>query len=154
MVLNSRRDASIPNPVLEPLSGLIGTWNTEGRHPLFPDTVFHGRTSFEWLEGGAFLIMHSEIEEPGIPTGIAIIGSDDSAKELSMLYFDERAVSRKYEVTVRDNVCTWWRNAPGFSQRFTWTLAADGRSMTGKGELSRDGSSWERDLELTYARVE
>ena len=71
-----------------------------------------------------------------------------------MLYFDERGVSRRYEVAVRDNVLKWWRNAPGFSQRFTCTLAADGRTMLGEGELSRDGSSWERDLALTYTRAE
>jgi len=30
--------------------------------------------------------MHSEIDEPGIPSGIAIFGSDDSTKEYYMLY--------------------------------------------------------------------
>lgn len=153
MATKSDREASIPNPALEPLRWLIGSWSTVGEHPLIPDTTLHGRTSFEWLEGGAFLIMHSEIDEPGIPSGIAIIGSDDSVGELSMLYFDERGVSRRYEVAVRDNVLKWWRNAPGFSQRYTFTLAADGRTMLGEGELSRDGSSWERDLELTYTRA-
>jgi hypothetical protein len=124
-----------------------------GRHPFFPDTVFHGRTVFEWIEGGAFLMMRSEIDEPGIPTGIAIIGSDDNVDEFFMLYFDERGVSRKYDVTMRDDVWTWSRNAPGFSQRFIGTIAPDARTMIGKGELSRDGSSWEKDLELAYTRA-
>jgi hypothetical protein len=154
MQTDLKREASIPNPALKPLGVLVGTWNTIGRHPLIPNTALHGRASFEWLEGGAFLMMHSEIEEPGIPTGIAIFGSDDSAGTFSMLYFDERGVSRKYEVTVADNVLTWWRNAPGFSQRFTCTLSNDARTMIGKGELSKDGLSWEKDLELTYTRAE
>jgi hypothetical protein len=38
--------------------------------------------------------MHSEIDEPEIPSGIAIIGSDDATDEFFMLYFDERGVSR------------------------------------------------------------
>ena len=67
-------------------------------------------------------MMRSEIDEPGIPSGIAIIGSDDSTQEYFMLYFDERGVSRKYEVTLRDNVWKWWRNVPGFSQRYEGTL--------------------------------
>jgi hypothetical protein len=71
-----------------------------------------------------------------------------------MLYFDERGVSRKYEVTLRDNTWKWWRNAPGFSQRFTGTLVDGGRTIVGTGELSRDGTMWEKDLELTYRRVE
>jgi hypothetical protein len=133
---------------------LIGRWRTVGTHPLVPGTTFHGRTSFEWLEGGAFLIMHSEIDEPEIPSGIAIIGSDDSAGEYFMLYFDERGVSRKYEVALRDNTWRWWRNTPGFSQRFTGTFLDDGRTIVGRGELSKDGSTWEGDLDLTYTRIE
>jgi hypothetical protein len=98
--------------------------------------------------------MHSEIDEPEIPSGIAIIGSDDSAGEYFMLYFDERGVSRKYEVALRDNTWRWWRNTPGFSQRFTGTFLDDGRTIVGRGELSKDGSTWEGDLDLTYTRIE
>jgi hypothetical protein len=147
-------EASIPNPALASFGSLIGTWNTVGSHPYLPDLVLHGRTSFDWLEGGAFLIMRSEIDEPGIPTGIAIIGSDDAIGVCSMLYFDERRVSRRYEITMRDGVLHWWRDAPDFSQRFSCTMSADGRTMIGRGQLSRDGSSWEPDLELTYTRVD
>jgi len=154
MAKNSKHEASIPNPALKPLSVLVGEWNTVGTHPYVPGTTFHGRTSFEWLEGGAFLIMHSEIDEPGIPSGIAIFGSDDSTKEYYMLYFDERGVSRKYEVTLDNNIWKWWRNDPKFSQRFTGTIVDDGRTIISKGELSKDGKSWEKDLELTYTRVE
>jgi hypothetical protein len=147
-------EASKPNPVLKPLSVLVGTWNTVGTHPLVPGTTFHGRTSFAWIEGGAFLIMHSQIDEPEIPSGIAVFGSDDTSGECSMLYFDERGVSRRYEVSLRDNVWKWWRNAPGFSQRLAARIAADGRTIISRGELSRDGASWEPDLQLTYTRVD
>src|SRR5215207_6539593 len=147
-------DAAKPNPALEPLSVLIGTWNTIGTHPLVPGTTFHGRTSFAWMEGGAFLIMRSQIDEPQIPSGIAVFGSDDTTGECSMLYFDERGVSRRYEVRLQDNVWEWWRNAPGFSQRFTGAIVADGRTIVARGELSRDGVTWEADLALTYTRVD
>jgi hypothetical protein len=147
-------EAAKPNPSLGPLSVLVGTWNTIGTHPLVPGTTFHGRTSFAWIEGGAFLIMRSQIDEPEIPNGIAVYGSDDTTGEWSMLYFDERGVSRRYEVSLRDNAWRWWRNAPGFSQRFTGTIAADARTIVGRGELSRDGARWEPDLELTYTRVD
>jgi hypothetical protein len=71
-----------------------------------------------------------------------------------MLYFDERGVSRRFEVTLRDHVWKWCRNAPGFSQRVTVTIAADGRTMVSRGELSRDDANWEPDLELTYTRLD
>jgi hypothetical protein len=61
-------EATIPNPALKPLGILVGEWSTVGTHPLAPGTTFHGRASFEWLEGGAFLIMRSRIDEPGIPS--------------------------------------------------------------------------------------
>jgi hypothetical protein len=154
MAESASQEAAKPNPALEPLSVLVGTWNTVGTHPLVPGTTFHGRTTFDWLEGGAFLIMHSQIDEPGIPSGIAVFGSDDTTGECSMLYFDERGVSRRYEASLRDGVWRWWRNAPGFSQRFTGTISADGRTIVGRGEMSRDGASWEPDLRLTYTRAD
>src|SRR5919109_4931768 len=95
-------EASIPNKALEPLIPLVGHWKTLGTHPMIPGVTFHGDTSFTWLEGGAFLVMHSQIDEPQIPSGIAIFGSDEASATLFMLYFDERGVSRKYDVTILD----------------------------------------------------
>jgi hypothetical protein len=154
MTASVNHEAAKPNPALESLRVLVGTWNTVGTHPMVPDTTFHGRTTFAWIEGGAFLIMHSRIDEPGIPSGIAIFGSDDTTGECSMLYFDERDVSRRYEVSLQENVWKWWRNTTEFSQRFTGTIAADGRTITGRGEMSRDGARWEPDLQLTYTRAD
>lgn len=145
--------ASIPNPALEPFTVLIGNWNTTGTHGAVPDTVLYGRTSFEWLENGAFLMMRSEIDDPRFPQGIAIFGSDDSEEKYYMLTFDERRVSRKHEVSLRDNIWKWWRNAPGFFQRYEATITDDGNTIVSKGELSKDGVSWEKDLDLTYTRV-
>ncbi len=150
---HSMQEASIPNPALAPFSVLIGHWNTTGTHPLIPNTILHGRASFDWLENGAFLMWRSEIDEPGVPSGLAIFGSDDSAQEYSMLYFDERGVSRKFQVTLHDNIWRFWRNAPGFSQRFTGTIVEGGNTIIGTGELSTDDSTWEKDLELTFKRV-
>ena len=152
---NTKEQPTIRNQKLKPFSVLVGVWNTVGTHPYFPETILHGCTSFEWLEDGAFLIVHSQIyeTETGVPTGVAIFGSDDTTGEYFMLYFDERGVSRKYDVKLQGNVWQWWRNAPGFSQRFTNTIADDGNTIIGKGEMSKDGSTWEKDLELTYTRV-
>jgi hypothetical protein len=147
-------EASIPNPALKAFHALVGDWNTVGTHPYVPGTTFHGRSSFKWIEGGAFLMMHSEIDEPGIPSGISIFGSDDSTGAFFMLYFDEREVSRKYDVSFSDNVLKWWRNAPELSQRFTCTFSENGNTIIAKGQLSKNGASWENDLELTFTRIQ
>jgi hypothetical protein len=146
--------AAKPNPRLQPLSVLVGAWSTVGTHPLVPGKTFHGRTSFSWIEGGAFLMMHSQIDEPEIPTAIAVFGTDDARDFCSMLYFDERGVSRQYEVRVDGNEWRWWRDAPDFSQRFVGTIDPDGGTIVGRGEYSRNGGPWEPDLALTYSRVE
>src|SRR5215212_11182399 len=112
-------NAAILNPALEPFSVLIGEWMTAGTHPKLPGITLHGHTSFNWMEGGAFLVMHSKINEGKIPTGIAIFGSDNTKGEYFMLYFDERKVSRKCDVLFQDGVLKWWRNGPEFSQRYT-----------------------------------
>ncbi len=150
---NIAQKAAIPNPLLEPFAVLIGEWETVGYHPYLPGKVLHGRTSFSWMEEGAFLMMRSENEEGNLPSGIAIFGSDDAVGELFMLYFDERKVSRKYEVSLQDKVFKWWRNDPAFSQRFTCLINDLDGTMIGKGEMCKDGTSWEKDLELTYRRV-
>ncbi|MGH2505496.1 MAG: hypothetical protein ACRDID_23540 [Ktedonobacterales bacterium] len=144
--------ASIPNPALQPLAFLVGRWTTEGSHPLVPDVTLHGRASFEWVENGAFLLMHSEVDHASFPHGLAMFGSDDAQKRLSMLHFDERGTSRVQNVSMENYVMKCWRDQPGFSQRYTYTIASDGQTMIAKGELSRDGASWERDLDLTYTR--
>ncbi len=113
-----------------------------------------GRASFSWIEGGAFLVWRSEIDEPEIPSGTAIIGSDDAEGTFSMLYFDERGVSRKYAVTIRGDVMTWSRDDPELRQRMTFTVAADRTRIVCKGEMSRGGKPWEGDLGLTYERIQ
>jgi hypothetical protein len=120
-------EAARPNPMLEPLRILVGSWNTMGNHPLVPGKTFHGRTTFSWIEGGAFLVMRSQIDEPEIPSGIAIIGTDDGSGEYAMLYFDERGVSRRYATRIESNEWRWWRNDASFSQRFVGTISLTAR---------------------------
>src|SRR5687768_5276602 len=50
-----------PAPGLEPLLPLVGKWHTEGQQldsPLGPTSPFVAVETFEWLDGGAFLIHH------------------------------------------------------------------------------------------------
>lgn len=149
------------NAALSRLDALVGDWEVEavveGR------TVATGRTTFEWLEGGAFLLQHADGgPAPGSPPAwvanspfptTAIVGLDDAAERFSMLYADARGVSRVYELSLSESVLKIWRDAPGFFQRFTGTFGADGATIVGRWERSDDGSSWQKDFDLTYTRV-
>jgi hypothetical protein len=145
--------AAIPNPALTQLNFLIGQWDTTGKHPYLTGVTLHGRVSFEWFENGSFLVMHTEIDNPRVPSGISIFGSDDKAKKYYMLYFDERGVSRKYNVSFSGGKLKWWRNHHEFSQRFVVTASDDALTMVGQGEMKRSDSPWEKDLDLAYTRV-
>ncbi len=141
-----------PNPVLEHFAPLVGEWDTTGRHPLFPSAV-HGHSSFKWLEGEALLVWHFGWEQPGPPNAVSVIGGDDSLETYQVLYSDERGVSRIYETSLADGVWEFWRKSPGFSQRVTGTFSKDGNTIVGHGQLSRDGSNWEPDLDVTYTKT-
>ena len=140
-----------PSPELAPFAPLIGEWTIEATHPAYPSTVVHGQAAFEWLEGRQFLIQRSRADHPDFPDAIAVIGAP--AEALSMWYFDSRGVHRVYEASMSEGVLRIWREAPGFSQRFAGTLDDDGSTMSGLWELSRDDSSWNDDLAITYRRV-
>ena len=140
--------ALITNLALKSFDILLGEWQTTGSHPYLPNVTLHGRTSFEKLEGGAFLIVRTEIHHPKFPDGIEIFGSDDMTKEFFMLHFDERGISRKYDVKIDGHKLEWRRDDPVFSQRFTLAIEDDGHKLMSWGEMSRDGAPWEKDLEL------
>lgn len=145
--------ALIPNPALRSFEVLVGDWRTTGTHALMPDRILQGRTSFAWHEGGAFLLMRSEMDADEIPSAVAIISSDDAAATFVMAYFDERGVSRKYDVELAGNRLVWQRDEAGFAQRNTLVIDEDGSRMVGTGEMSRGGGDWEGDLSLTYVRI-
>ena len=144
------------NPALEQLSVFVGEWDLEITSMSFEEdkkTVVRGHVSFEWIEGGAFLLERSEIPNTEFPRSIAIIGPDDSAETYGMLYCDSRGVSRIYQMSLSGNVWKLWRDFPGFSQRFIGTFNDERNIITARWEKSEDGSNWELDFQLTYTKV-
>jgi hypothetical protein len=83
-----------PGAQLELLGALTGARTTEGRHPLLPGDAITGRATFEWLDGGQFLIQRSHYDHPQIPDAVTVTGVVDD--RLSMHYFDSRGVHRLY----------------------------------------------------------
>jgi hypothetical protein len=150
----------MPNPALARLDALVGEWDLQasvGGRPMGG-----GRTTFEWLDAGAFLVQRADAE-PAEQTPAewvanspfpvtAIIGVDDATEKLCMLYSDARGVCRIYQMSLSNGVWNIWRNAPGFFQRFAGTFSSDGRTISGSWEGSEDGSNWKPDFDLTYTK--
>jgi hypothetical protein len=141
------------NPALATLDRAVGTWDVTGSHPYLPGRTLRGRATLEHIEGGAFLRMHTKMDDPEIPEGVAIFGTDGDHETCTMLYFDTRGVARTYDVTLNADGLAWSRDAPEFAQRFRVTIANDGRSMVGEGTMKKDGAAWEPDLSLSYVRA-
>ncbi len=92
-----------PNNALKAFEPFIGTWDTVGTHGMIPDTTLNGRATFSWHESSAFILLQSTIhEDVGIPAGIALIGSDDSLGNYTIIYYDVRGVSRIQQVSIDD----------------------------------------------------
>lgn len=137
------------DPRSEPFDLLIGTWDTEATHPTVDDPV-PGCTTFEWLEGGHFLVQRSRNEHESFPDSISVIGTPEDGDGLVMEYFDSRGVRRTYGVSLDDGVLRIWRDAPAFAQRFSATIAPD--AFEGRWQLARTPGEWQDDLRMAYRR--
>ena len=135
--------------MLEPFDAAIGTWATEATHPLF-DAVVPGSVTFEWLDGGHFLVQRSRNEHELFPDAICVIGAPEDGDGLVMEYFDSRGVRRTYGVSLDDGVLRMWREHPGFEQRFSATPGRD--TFEGLWQLAETRGDWKDDLKVTYRR--
>jgi hypothetical protein len=141
-----------PRERLEPFAALAGDWSTQATHPALGDTVVPGRARFEWLAGDRFLIQRAENEHPDFPDSISVIGTMDGDENLAMQYFDSRGVHRVYRIQFDGAELRIWRDAPGFAQRLTAKLSADGSTLNGVWQLNEDDGGFRDDLAITYRR--
>ena len=139
-----------PSTADERLAPLIGAWDVEGAHPADASIRVRGRTSFEWLEGGRFVVQRWTLEHPDFPDGIAVLGEGEAG--FAQHYFDSRGVARVYAMSLAGGVWELSRDHPGFSQRFVGTFSDDGDAIHGRWEKRLDDVDWELEFHLTYTK--
>jgi hypothetical protein len=143
---------------MAPLTPLVGEWSVQAVAPWAPSDL-RGRTVFEWMTGGTFLLQRWEVPVNEAPDGLAIIGPDPERNGgYVQHYFDSRGVARVYAMSFEDGVWTLSRTEADvspldFAQRFTGTITDDGRTIRCRWEISHDGTTWEHDFDLVYTRV-
>ena len=139
------------DPALEPFEVLIGTWDTVATHPVV-DGVVPGTVTFEWLEGGRFIVQRSHNEHELFPDAICVIGAPEAGEGLVMEYFDSRGVRRTYaDLARRRRVAHLARRS-----RVRSALLGDVGHDTFEGiyQLARTPGDWQDDLRVTYRRRE
>jgi hypothetical protein len=140
---------------LAPLEILVGEWVEQ---VLLPDAP-PGRAVFEWALRGAYLLQRADSPLPESPDGFMVIEPAPDGDGYTQHYFDSRGVTRVYRMQLRDREWTLLRTEPDFSpldfaQRFQGTFSADGDTIEGRWETSRDGgATWETDFGLRYTRA-
>lgn len=138
------------------LRRLAGSWSLQ---VFFPGVFepLHGTVTFRWLVKNALIVMRSSVRgsqrgKVGPPTSTSVLGADDVHDRYTMLYSDERGVTREYAMKLTRATWTLERKAPRFSQRFTGRFASNGRVIQGLWEKSTDGRRWKHDLLMVYKK--
>jgi hypothetical protein len=138
---------------IQELEPLVGEWVTEVRMPPGGGEPVRGRTTFEWLEGGGYVIQRATMENPVFPRGVMVIGPAATGERIVQHYFDSRGVARVYEISLDDGVLRLWRDDADFAQRYSGAIGPDAMTIEGAWEICHDGTTWEHDFDLTYTRV-
>ena len=134
---------------LAALEALVGEWSVA-----VPGFDVDARTTFEWLEGGGFMIQRATVDLPEFPNGVMVIGATGPDGGLQQHYFDSRGVHRVYEMTLDDGVWTLWREGPDWPQRYVGELSDDTETITGHWERGEAlGAPLQHDFDLSYRRI-
>jgi len=138
------------NPALDQVQFLVGAWDMELSDAAFlpdPDAKVSGSVTVEWNEHGAALVIRMG------DTATWIIGRDESEPDYTVLYADDRGVSRVYRMSLTKSNWRIWRNTAEFSQRFDAEISSDQAEIKGSWQKSVDGgTTWEHDFKVRYSR--
>jgi hypothetical protein len=119
-----------PNPDLKNLDRLVGTWEVSG-----PD--IHGLVTYEWMEGGFFLMQHVDFIHGGRKIkGLEIIGHEQAfgsppSEEIKSRYYDAMGETLDYVYEIEGDTLTIWGGQKGSPAYYRGTFSDDGNKVVG-----------------------
>jgi hypothetical protein len=141
------------NKALAALEPLVGEWEYTMYNCWFLeslDTEVKGFTTIERLQGAFVVLRSSDADKK--PSDVWVIGYSDPQEKYQMFYYDERGVSRIFNVDHKGNKMVFWREDKDFYQRMTLEIKTD--SLHTIAEASDDkGKTWRKDLEMTHVKA-
>ena len=131
-----QQQAPTPNPDLKALDRLIGTWAVSDPSG---NGAIEGRTTFEWLEGGFFLMQHVDFVQGGQPIkGVEVIGHEhtfgaEPSEEIKSRYFDfYSGMTLDYVYELEGDTLTIWAGGKGSPAYFRGDFREHGNSLRGR----------------------
>lgn len=119
-----------PNPDLKSLARLVGTWQVSG-----PD--IDGRVTYEWLEGGFFLLQHFDFVHGGRDVkGVELIGHEqgfrtEPSEAIKSRIYDNAGNTFEYVYEVTDDTLTIWAGERGSPAYYQGHWSDDGNTNVG-----------------------
>jgi hypothetical protein len=120
-----------PNPDLKILERMAGTWKVSGG--------IQGTQTFEWMEGGFFLVHHFDFEQDGRKIkGLEIIGheqkfgAEPSAEIKTRLYSCLDGMTLEYMYEADGDTFTYWMGEKGSPSYMKGKFSEDGNAYTGE----------------------
>lgn len=126
-----------PSPAVRALDRLVGTWRLTGGSA--------GTVTYEWMEGGYFLLQHLDLEQDGEPIrGLEVIGhlrpyGQGPSPDVHSRYYDSGGATLDYVYELEGDTLTIWMGGKGSPARFTGTFADGDGVMTGAWEYPGGG---------------
>ena len=118
-----------PNPDLSSLDRLVGAWKHSGG--------IEGETTFEWMEGGFFLIQHVDLVQYGQEIkGIEVIGhlkpfGEEPDDEIRSRFYGDMGDTLDYVYELDGDTLTIWGGDSGSPAYYKGTFSAEGNTLTG-----------------------
>jgi hypothetical protein len=115
-----------PNPALQKLDRLVGTWTEAG-------PVSSGTATFDWLEGGFFMTQSFDFNHGGRSIkGIEYIGFDEDTQTLRSHLMDNWGDNFVYTWDIVGDALTISFGGKDSDNYFSGTFSADGNSYAGR----------------------
>jgi hypothetical protein len=139
-----------PGPELKKLDYFLGTWTSDGDMkpgPMGPGGKFTSTGHGEWMDGGFFLVIHSDFKSGmGNSTGTAYMGYDPQEKVYTYDEFNSMGENIHSKGAVDGDTWSWSNDMKMGQQTMKahYTMKAlSPTSYTFKFEVSSDGSKWD-----------
>lgn len=118
--------AKTPNPELKKLERLIGRWKISGQGVT-------GHTSYEWMEGGFFLVQHFDLDYYGEKhKGVEYTGFDEQTKTLRSRLIKINGANLIYTYDIQGNTLWYWFGEKGSDNFSKGTFSSDNNTLSGR----------------------